>query len=169
VLWISSPVVSVLSLVFNMIKPNEIEGVVGFLIKSAVIVLNVCTMLVVNTIVYLILRSQRKKISNQVTDTEASSRECRIRTFKKEVRVLYTVFGCSISTILIFLSSTVVRVFSSSTKPEEIMVITSLNPIVDAFFFLWFCKDVRSSFTKLLKTLKDKIVSYTVNSTFIIG
>ena len=166
VLLSCSPFVSVLSFISNIMNSTEIlESERDATMKAAMGILITCTTFVLNSIVYLIFRSQRKKINVLAQGMSVSDHESRIRLFKQEVRALYLCFGCSITLTLCYLPIIVTKLCYIERKTEErltilvlTMVITNLNPTADAFFFLWFSKEVRSSYIKLLKTFKNKIV-----------
>jgi len=158
-----SPIIFMFFLLYNAVKSNQSGRT---MMKSAIITFNICMMIIINSIVYLVFRKQRRKISNQEQGTSISDHENRILLFKKEVRALYLCFGCCITSIVCYLPIVIVRIHYIGTTPEETsmgiaitLAISNLNPIADAFFFLRFSKEIRSSFTKLKK---NKLTCHTI-------
>ena len=125
-------------------------------------IITICTALIVNSVVFLIQKNRIRRL--QVQTNRSEDQENRFRLFKKDIRVVYLCFGCSVTSILCYLPIVIIRLLSVdrnskvlSTKIGLTMVISNLNPTADIIFFLCFSKEFRNFYVRSIRTLKSKL------------
>ena len=151
-----TPTISIFTLLFGLLKSNGKQtnnlstGRAAFVYVMTVFMV---TLLVSNIIVYLTLLKQKKAIricTVSQTHSIISTRE-KLQKVKDNVKSFYTCFGCVFTYVGLWIPSLIIMYISViegvlPTSPTfDIACITSAsNPLFDAFFLIYFNKDLKS-------------------------
>jgi len=160
-----SPVFAMMVLVKEILLGFEryvYEGILSQVPFVVVVFVMTLLLLIPNLIVFRIVQKQKVQIESQCrhikasADPSSSTKQdfCK----RREVRSFYLCFGCVITFVLCWLPQLTFKGFEIGTGTRLnyryigwAAIITTLNPFLDAWFFVWFNKKLRGRLKDVFK------------------
>jgi len=157
----TSPVLSfLLFLQYAVSGLNKSEYGTSFIAIPFVAILATTTglLFIPNLLVYRIARQQRADIQQSQHSSCKNDSKSKVCVKKHELRSFYICFGCACSFTLLWFAVFVVKVLEILTRTTVnyqylaiSAIVSNMNPFADAFFCVWFNKEIKYSLKNLFK------------------